>query len=668
MLSAYVLAQAVAAASPEAAAQQGVISYPASFFTPYQTANAAEMVQRIPGFSLDTGASVRGFEGAAGNVLIDGQRPSSKTDDLDSILRRIPTSRVERIDVIRGGAPGIDMQGKTVIANVIRKQGGGLRGLAAFSQNHTHDGRTAFATRLEASGELGRSRWEISSFAGKGVDEDGAGEGVRVGFDGRRTDTVLDTEGDGLNGFVTGSFETPLFGGEARINGRIASDKFKYEEDNRILSTPPSLETTDDVQQTEDVELGGNFTRKLGPKTTLELVGLRRTSDRTLVSRFTSLDGDSIFDLDRESSESIGRAVLKYTVSPKLSVEGGGEYAINTLDSVTALTESGAPVDLPAASVRVQEDRYEVFTKAAWRPFTRWTVDASLRFESSQITSRGDVVLSKKLQFLKPRLTAAWDARPTTQVRLRLEREVGQLNFNDFVASASLNTAAGVSAGNPDLDPEQAWVAEIALEQRFWERGSLVLTARHKELKDVVDRGPVFSSDGVFDRPANIGDGTRDEIRAEITLPLDRLGVRGAQLKANTTRLWSHVTDPTTMTSRRISGRRHFDWNVSYNHDVASWRLSYGVDVFGGFRQTSYRFNYIEIAKNRTYVQPYLEWRPAPDINIRFEMPNATSRDYRRTLILYPGPRSQPGAPGLDDRLIKPERSYYFRVRKTFGG
>src|SRR5262245_20133113 len=117
----HLLAQTAGAAVPvaEAPPQQGVTSYGPEFFAAQQPSTAADMLQRIPGFSLDNGASVRGFEGAAGNVLIDGQRPASKSDSLQDILFRIPANKVERIDIIRGGAPGIDMQGKTVLANVI---------------------------------------------------------------------------------------------------------------------------------------------------------------------------------------------------------------------------------------------------------------------------------------------------------------------------------------------------------------------------------------------------------------------------------------------------------------------------------------------------------------------------------------------------------------------
>ena len=103
------------------------------------------MLNRVPGFSLDTGSGVRGYEGAAGNVLVDGQRPATKADTLDQLLYRIPAGSVDHIDIIGGGAPGIDMQGKTVIANVVPKAGGAFHGLLAAQSTSLGDGRTYWA-------------------------------------------------------------------------------------------------------------------------------------------------------------------------------------------------------------------------------------------------------------------------------------------------------------------------------------------------------------------------------------------------------------------------------------------------------------------------------------------------------------------------------------------
>ena len=45
-------------------------------------------------------------------------------------------------------------------------------------------------------------------------------------------------------------------------------------------------------------------------------------------------------------------------------------------------------------------------------------------------------------------------------------------------------------------------------------------------------RGP----GGVFDAPANIGGGTKDEFAVNVTLPLERLGWKGAELRGQATR------------------------------------------------------------------------------------------------------------------------------------
>jgi hypothetical protein len=68
-----------------------------------------------------TAAGSRGFEGAVGNILINNNRPASKNDAGSDVLERTPADQVDRIELIRGGAPGIDMQGYAVVVNVILK-------------------------------------------------------------------------------------------------------------------------------------------------------------------------------------------------------------------------------------------------------------------------------------------------------------------------------------------------------------------------------------------------------------------------------------------------------------------------------------------------------------------------------------------------------------------
>jgi outer membrane receptor protein involved in Fe transport len=338
---------------------------------------------------------------------------------------------------------------------------------------------------------------------------------------------------------------------------------------------------------------------------------------------------------------------------------------------MTRFTENGVPQQIPAANVQVEEKRNETFVKAAWRPFTTVTIDAALRYESSDISSRGDVVLEKSLQFAKPRLAVSWTPITATQLRFRVEKVVGQLNFDDFVASSSLTNGVGVTAGNPNLNPEQDWVVEAAVEQQLWTGSSVTLTARHFKITDAQDRGPVFAPDGtVFDQPTNIGAGTKDEFSAVATLRLDSFGWKGAMLKGDVTRRYSQVTDPTTGQKREISSLHPIDWDLSFSQDLTAQNATLGVDLFGGWRQTSYRFNFIETVKIKTYVRPYYEWKPRPDLSVRVEVPLATHPQVRLRdeLKIFPGPRAIGALPSaVQERTFTFPRGWYVRLMKTFG-
>ena len=659
-------AQAMTASVPASSA--GVISYPPVFFTASQPSTALDMVSRLPGFTVDVGDAVRGFEGAAGNVLIDGQRPTTKTDDLEEILRRIPAGQVVRIDLIRGGAPGIDMQGKSVLANVVKKQGGGFRGVAALSNSFIYDGRVMPGVRLELSGDQGDRVWETSARYGTGVD-DGAGQGRRVRSGPVGEPMILsdvDAEGDTRQTTLTGAYATPLFGGQAKVNARLFNDNFKYEEINRITYPAPGREGTIEHVDEFETELGGSFIRGLGDKTTMELIALRKDERQDITSDFRADAARASFSLDRDTSETIGRAVLKHRPNDLFSLETGGEVAINILESRTAYGKDGVDVPLPAANVRIQEDRGEAFAKGVWRPNSKWTVEAGLRYEASRIESSGDVSLEKSLYYAKPRLALTWSPQPETQVRFRFERVVDQLDFDDFVAESSLNTGV-ITAGNPDLVPEQSWVSEAAFEQRF-AGAALVLTVRHSALSDAIDRAPVFLPTGVFDAPSNIGDGTLDELILSLSVPLAKVGLKGATIKGESTWRRSEVTDPTTGEKREISGLRPLEWEAHFTHDLPAYRLTWGVDVFGGWRETYYRFDEISTDKLKTYVVPFGEWKPRPDIVIRAELQNATNRGFRHTRTVYDGPRGASDIAFVDNRDIQFGRMYWFRIRKSFGG
>src|SRR5215475_393495 len=151
--------------TPSAHAAEGgaVLVYPATYFAGMELNTAHDMVTRLPGFVfIDTDTTKRGFASSAGNVLINGVRPSSKTDTLSALLDRITRARVERIEVIRGSAPGIDMQGQTIVANIILKQVDETHVIATLWNTSYGDGHQGPGGSLEINGRMGDNAYDLT--------------------------------------------------------------------------------------------------------------------------------------------------------------------------------------------------------------------------------------------------------------------------------------------------------------------------------------------------------------------------------------------------------------------------------------------------------------------------------------------------------------------------
>ena len=675
-------ASAPPAAPPAAtapAAQQGVISYPPSFFADVGPSTALEMIQRLPGFSFDRGAAVRGLSGAGGNVLIDGEPPVSKNDSLEEILRRIPVSSVQRIDVIRGGAAGIDMQGRTVIANVIRKSSAGVKGAFVWTMWPIGDGRFFYGPRGEAQWREGQRLIEVSFVVGKGPN-DTAGDGDRIRVDANGNTLIrsnIDFDAQGSRRWLVGAYETPFAGGRLRLNGAYIGGDADSEYYDDIVFPSVTREYQYFSEDRAQREMGLRWNRRAG-RNQLDVVAFQQWNKTDSYSRFDSPTLSRLFLNSKDISETVGRLNLRRTVSPTLNIEAGVEGALNTLGSATTLRINTAVVPLPAANVQVEETRGEAFGLASWRMSPKLALELGVRQEVSTVTSTGDVELEKSLSFTKPRLTATWSPFDDLQVRGRLEREVTQLNFDDFVANNSVTQTGAVVAGNPDLSPMQAWVAEVAVERRFLKQGVAILTLRRWELTDVIDRAPVYLGNLVADAPANIGDGWRNEIQFSLSTPLDRLGLKQATLKAQVSLRETEVTDPTTGDLRPISSVltfgapppisavRETEWDLHYTQDLPRLKSTWGFDIIGPYIDRYYRLSEIETQKSEISILVFGEWKARPDLSLRVEL-QSLARDTTRVRDVWSGPRNTAPLQYRDYRNLQYDGAIQFRLRKTFG-
>ena len=645
----------------------GLTSFPAVFFDQVQPSNAADMVKLLPGFRLQNGdGDIRGYSGSGGNVLIDGQRPASKQEEAEEILKRIPAGAVARIELIRSGAAGYDMQGYALLVNVVRVTNVRLRGRVEAEDAFSHTGLSAprLAGDVTWQGE-GRSLDLRADFTHE-IDE-GQGFGLRNRYLPGGTPLRLARyafPGQGENLQLSGEYRQGLMGGDIVLNGLVSNSR-EWTDIAETVTFPASQTFLGTERARQRVgEMQAQYDRALGAADRLQLFASHRTTDDVEAKRSSTASGQDLTGDRAGQRESIARGVWRHQQGA-LTLESGAEGAINILNSRNSLTRSGVPVVLPAANVRVEETRGEGFAVGTWRWSPVLTTELGLRYEASRLSQSGDSNLTRNFGFTKPRFLVTWSPAAGDALRFLVERQVGQLDFGDFASSASLANAT-VTAGNQNLEPDRTTRIELEWESRFWERGSLTLTLRRDNVTALVDRIPVFAGGSLFDATGNIGNGRLDLLQAALILPLEQVNLAGVTLQATGRLRHSKVTDPATGLHRRFSQQEPFDGNVAVTHDLPRYNLRWGVSYKLREIESYYRANEFERLSEPSRIEAFVEYKPAAQWTLRLFGKSLGQIPGIRERTIYDGLRGASPISYLERRSLNPGALVGFNVQRTF--
>ncbi|GAA0869358.1 TonB-dependent receptor [Brevundimonas basaltis] len=672
-LSAAVAGGAAAQDPAPAPADPNVTPYAPDYFAEFRPVTALDMIGRIPGFQFDGGSSARGFAGTAGNVLIDGVRPPTRGDSLASVLSRIPAAQVLRIDVVRAGAGGIDMQGKAVVANVIRKPDAGVSGSAAASLSMNDQGRFQPGVNLQARRQRdGRSmdgsfRFSTGSQEFSGVRERRRpnGEVLLVGLN--------DGDVGYSNGETTGVYEGPLGGGRVRANVLVNYSASLFEGTD-ILIFPGGQDFSRSDSTRWRGEAGLRWNRSLPRGMNLELVGFQSLTQNDNAGAYDTPFFTTRTLSDQTSGESIVSGTLKFapleTGRGALNLEAGSETALNWVDSATAYTFDGSPLFLPGDDTRVEELRNESFVTALWAARPNLSVEANLRYELSRITADGSAGEAETtLGYLKPRLAATWTVAPRNTLTFKLEKSVDQLSFGAFTASAAFATDI-YGRGNPDIRPAQIWLSSARYERLFGTQGSFVAEFTHEVFEDVLGVVVIYEipPGGTTPRPFNItrnvGGATRDRLTLSGRLPLDRWGMSGGLLSGQVYHRWSDTTDPVTFVDRRLSGEQATGWSIALNQNLVAQRINWNVSMSSGQDTIGYSPSVLSRFSSQPTGQFNLTYRPDPQWSVTGGL--YVGSGSRNEFTLYNAPRHV-GTPVYTEASRQPGTSQVsLNVRRSF--
>ena len=449
-----------------------------------------------------------------------------------------------------------------------------------------------------------------------------------------------------------------------RLDLQLSVELERFSAETREQGELPAADlTVQDERETLDaIEAGLSLDRRIGSGQ-LTVLALQRLA-RSVETEVVAGDAPERFRSRSRTGESVVGVTLQRPLSAASQLKAGAEAAYNVLDGLAELIEDGQTVDLPDADVRVEEFRGELTAGATWRSSGGLFLDGGARLEASELRHSGADV-ARTFVYLKPRLVFGLERPGGFEARLREEREVGQLDFEDFASSASL-ISGNVTTGNADLEPEAKWAFAATVEQRVLKRGALVLGYRFEAIDNVLDRIAVVGPEEAFDAPGNLGAGHRHEVELAFNLPLEWLGVQGGLLTGEVAWVRSSVRDPVTGERRRISGDDPLEGEIHFSQDLPAWRFRWGVDVTLPEEDVEYRFDEVQVVRTGTAVAAFAEYAPRPGWRIRLDAGNLTARVIRSRRDVYDGPRSATSLDFRDDRRLRFGRFAGLTLRRSY--
>lgn len=663
-------AQTAPSAAVAATPESDTRSYPATYFAPYNPVSAGDMVSRIPGFELRDGDDRRGFGGSAGNLLINGERPSSKATPSD-LLKRIPASDVARIDVVAGTNAQSDIRGQSQFVNVITRT---TKKSASTSytlgvRHIQFSNRFAWITQFSSSIPLG-AKADLSldlqspTILGRAVNRDillsGAGvvTGSRlfvarptfVGLQGSarlrwkpNAQNVLNFNAQYSPGWnVTNSFQV-----EALPNGYLSA----------------SILGRTEFPENYGLEVGGDWDHQIRSNLSTKLIVLASNGALDQWDSFEIYNAPStrltrIQDRLTQSGERIVRGRVKWTASRAHTIEFGAEGAFNFRETNLTITnqlpgKAPTPVLLPVADARIEEARGEIFASDIWTISPHLTVETGLNVEASRIAQSGDQQQERDFKYVKPRMIATYTLSPETVINASLIRDVSQLDFAEFSSAVDFVNSSTI-VGNPSLRPEQAWKMRVEWESRLTARTALTAAAFYDRIEDVRDLVVLNGQDAY----GNIGKGRKIGLEVRASMPLSGLGLSNAELRLSGLVQQTRVTDPLTGKARSFSiplerqgtpngsmvlngGNKDWAYVVNFRQNLPALKSSWGVIMTQWAGRQEYRLaEAYDYVRKEPRLDLFLETTAFKPVTIRVSASNIFTATETRTRSFYVGSRA----------------------------
>lgn len=611
------------------------LSYDLEYFQRFEPLTVGDALKRVPSVAFlsdvleSDGVRLRGLDPGYTQILINGERVPGAGVDRAFFVDRIPAELIERIEVVRSSSANRSGDAVAGAINIVLRDAlsldGGYIRLGALNWSDSEYGRWGGTFGAVWGGEFGPGRLLVGANV---QDRRNPKNKYSVRYDEpgapiNNTEVQTDVR-DGTDYSFNASYLVDVGGGELSLSGAfVRTDRYQDEDSIEFLGgieNDANLSTLNDNDldiRTDNLSLAARYEREmLGGETTFKL-GYASIDDAQYEFEAESeyrrdaiiFPDEDRFTLDSsqvniEDAEISGAIQHERDLSNGVELEFGVQWNQKDRDSLVQATPRirfnvpNAPAPRPAVpafgpfapvpggDATIEETRIDPYVMLSGETgAVKW--EAGLRYETTETTitdftvALADQVTDNDYNYLLPSASLRIALSDDDRIIASVARTVRRPNFN-FLSPATLEEEFGDSdfQGNPNLQPESSWGADVGFEHRIGRRGVVGINAFYRDITDLIEETNTglegSAGPGTFIYTVdNVGDGRVWGLEFDLSTPLDFIGMESTGVFLNYSWLDSEITD--FIGERRFNSQSEYVLNVGFTHDIPSWQAAFGA-------------------------------------------------------------------------------------------
>ncbi len=603
-----------------------------------------EVMGKLPGVEIGSGGMgqrARGMSRDSVLILIDGERSAGGGMGVASMLGRLPSGDLERVEILRGSSAEFGGAASVTVNLVMKK---------ALPKSST-EGRAGLGKRgAETSGQLALTRT-----GGEG----GFAWSLPVSL--MWNNSPITRELDRLDSTATPQASGERDNGKNKMGHHSITPRLTWKDGRDSLTVAPLFfYAPQDTDTTTNLTSGGVAAgRRVSSEYQLSRsVRVRVDGEKHLAE--TKFSARSAFNVSKRSSDvtrntyNASNALTSTTRDQNDSNEKEANIALRAdkplgqhllavgLEHINMRRDQDQNLSSgTAATYSVQEKQYIAWIQDDWMVQEKTTLTYGLRGESIALDASGS---SQQRGQLMPSLAVRWEPADKWLVRSSLGAGLKMPKLDEISNATTLAISSNTpleadKRGNSNLLPERSVNFEAVLERYLDGEAGLVGANMYvRSTQDFTERRVSLEGVRWVDKPYNEGKALHWGLELDGKMRTDSLGWKGATVKAHLTLPRARVEDTRLGITRDARDTPRYVLSSGLEGNLPKLQSSYGVSLQQSGRSvTEIPGEQSAATQARTTLDAFWLYKLSAQYKLRLSAQNLLAADTVRDMTFTSG-------------------------------